>query len=120
MRTAVTVVALILYVLSFNFYLYELTHILTHRKATLLYNSITLSMLLFFILDLKLGFVSHLHEQLNLLCFLSVIANILLIICTHLFLIREPLALFFIFNGSIFATTLMVAISMYRHGFFKN
>ena len=120
-RVFITVAILCAYLIAFNFYLYELTHhLLSHRRVSLLYNAITLCMLLFYFLDLKNGIVSYFHEQFNNICFLSAIVNFIIIILTHLTILEKPLPVFISFNGGMLIAALMVAISGARHGSFDN
>lgn len=119
-RTLLTIIALILYVVAFNYYLYELIRTdFSHRSKVLLYNYSTLSMLVFFVLDLKAGFESSIHEDFNFVCILSVIINFITIILTHLTIISNPLPTFLSFNIGILIATLMILISGARHGYFK-
>jgi hypothetical protein len=120
-RVFITITVLCVYVIGFNFYLYELTHhFWSHRQKTLLYNTLTLSMLLFYFLDLKTGIVSYFHEQFNNVCYLSVIINFIIIILTHLTILEQPLFIFISFNSGMFIATLMLAIAGARHGTFNN
>jgi hypothetical protein len=117
-RITLTIIALALYVGLFNLYLYRLlTNELSHRRISLMYDYITLGMIIFSFLDLKLGVYKGLHEQFNLLCFLSVIFNFVIIILTQHTILTNPLPTFVSFNGGIFIATIMIGISYIRHGF---
>lgn len=121
MRTIITAFVLLIYVILFNLYLYELTlGTLSYRRTKLLYYYITLGMLLFFLIDNKIGIRSFLHEQFNILCIISVIFNyIIAILCYHKIL-YNPMTVFVSFNGGILIATIMVLISGGRHGIFKD
>lgn len=117
-RTYITISAIIIYVLLFNLYLYELTKI-PIKNSKLFYNYLTLGMLLFALLDLKAGFVGFMHTQLNLICFSCLIINYIIIILTHHVVLKNTDPLFYVFNGSVFATTLMIGSSIYRHDYYE-
>lgn len=118
LRIAITIGVLFLYDIAFNFYIYELLRV-PHRNAALLYNYITLGMLVFCVTDWKLGFVNAFHSQFNFVCFLSLIVNYVLIILTHHQFLTSPVYMFLAFNSGVFAVTMMVFVSGIRHKFFK-
>lgn len=120
MRTLLTLIVLILYVGLFNLYIYELPRpYMSLKECKLLYNYLTVSMLIFFVADLKYGFDNWLHAQLNFICILSVIINFILIILTHHVILKTPVEMFFVFNGSIFATTAMILICSTKYGYHR-
>lgn len=118
-RIYITIIAIILYVGLFNFYIYELTRI-PYRNAVLFYNYLTLSTVVYFLLDWKSGFINKWHEQLNLICILCVIVNYIIIILTHHVILTKPIPMFFAFNGGIFAVTILILINGVKHGYFKD
>lgn len=124
MRVIICILALCLYVLAFNFYLWELTHqdILTYRGSKLCYSYITAGMILFTGLNRYIGINYHFHNQLNQICFLSILTNFALIILTlhGLFIHAHPFVIFYTFNGSVFAVTVIVSICSNRHGFLQS
>lgn len=106
------------YVGLFNFYIYELTRTwFTPEGKRLFYNYLTMGMVGFTFADIKAGFVSYLHEQFNNICILSVVINFILIILTHHTILQNPIPMFFAFNGSVFAVTVMIGFSIIRHGY---
>lgn len=118
-RIFITVSLWLTYLLLFNFYIYQLTHGLSIRRSSLLYNYITLGSLIFCFIDRDF-IVSGMHRQFNTLYLLSLIANFILIILTHHVILTNPEEMFYTFNGLIFAVTTMIVISSYRHGHFKD
>lgn len=80
-----------------------------------LYTLLTMGMVSFYLLDKKAGFINILHKQFNYICLFSVYCNWLLILMIHQLIIKSP-NYFYIFNGLIFANTLIVFICMKRHG----
>jgi len=118
LRIYITVIAIVLYALLFNFYIYELTRV-QYRTAVLIYNYLTLSAVVFFLLDWKSGFVSKWHEQLNLICILCIIVNYLIIILTHHVILEKPIQMFYAFNGGIFAVSILILINGIKHGYFR-
>lgn len=119
LRIAITIIALILYVGLFNLYLYELTRI-NIGTSKIFYNVITLFAVGFFLLDIKAGFVNHIHQQFNLLLILCVLINYILIICTHAEWINDTDGLFYSFNISVFAITLTIFICEVRYKTFRD
>lgn len=118
-RIAITIIALILYVGLFNLYLYDLTRI-NIGTSKVFYNMITLFAVGFFVLDLKAGFVNHVHQQFNLLLILCVIVNYIIIICTHTGWILDTDNLFYSFNISVFTITLTIFICEMRYKTFRD
>src|SRR5438046_2933976 len=104
-RIAIAVVALILYVGLFNLYIYGL-HSFDIKHSKLFYNYLTFGAILFFLADLKCGFVNDYHKQFNLILILSILLNYVLIICIHQEIINGVYPLFYIFNLSVFFITL--------------
>jgi hypothetical protein len=118
-RIVITVIALILYVGLFNVYLYDLTRI-NIATSKIFYNLITLFGVGFFALDIKAGFVNHIHKQFNLLLILCVLINYVIIICTHAEWITDTDNLFYSFNVSVFAITLTIFICEMKYKTFRD
>lgn len=76
-------------------------------------------MIVFFTADIKAGFVSNYHKQFNFLCILSVIINYILIILIHLTIIKSAAPMLLLFNGLVFAVTIMIGTNMRKYGYFK-
>ena len=115
-RTIITIAVLCIYLAGFNFYLYELTRI-AYPTPTLIYNYLTLGMLLFAFLDIKAGLFPGLHEQFNSICFLSLIVNYTFIILTHHELIKQPKYMFYTFNGMELVVTIALLVNLKKYGF---
>jgi|GEM_PF-2977984 len=115
-RVYITIGVLITYVALFNLYMYELDFI-PIKNSKLFYNYITFGMLLFALLDLKCGFVSFMHKQFNLICFICLLINYVIIILTHHTILRDCDPIFYSFNGAVMAVTIMIGSSIYRHGY---
>lgn len=90
------------------------------QSLRLFYNGITLGMVLFFFIDLKIGFESWWHEQFNTICILTVMINYILIILIHAKVLDDSFKEVIIFNGSVFVTSIMILISGGRHNVFKS
>lgn len=121
MRAAISFAALLLYVILFNFYIYELTNtFLSYRREKLLYDYTTSGMVIYFLIDLKTGFENDLHEQANLICILAVIMNFLFIILTLHDVLADPVKMFLTFNGSIIVTTTMILFFGIKYEYFKD
>ena len=117
-RLTITIIALILYVGLFNLYIYGL-HRFDIKCSKLFYNYLTLGAILFFLIDLKCGFVNDYHKQFNLILILSVLLNYVLIICVHQQVINGVYPLFYIFNFSVFFITLTIFFCELRYKTFK-
>lgn len=116
-RIYITVGVLLIYSLLFNGYIFELTHqtVLTAGGVRILYTSLTMGMVSFFLMDRFAGYVNYLHKQFSYLCMASVYSNWVLIIMIHLSIIQGTIC-FYLFNGLIFANTLIIFTCMRRHG----
>ena len=121
MRVILCIVVLCLYVLAFNFYLWELTHqdILTFRETKLFYNYMTAGMILFCFADIKGGIVYDMHRQLNEICILTVLAHFTILILINHLIITKPLPILFIFNGLVFVVTVLITLAAVKHDFIK-
>ncbi len=118
LRIIITISVLFLYGIAFNFYIFELLNI-SYRHAALFYNYITFGMLLFCVLDWKMGFVSEFHSQFNLVGFLCLMVNYMLIILTHHKILTSPIPMFLVFNSGIFLVTMMVFVTGMKHKIFE-
>lgn len=112
-RLLISLLAILIYLCIFRFYLHEL-HISWHW-ANIIYNILTASALLFYHYN-KCD--TSIIDQLNDVLFWTIISNFILIILLRFDVISE-LDMFHIFNGSIFAVTMMIGISFFRHGYFS-
>lgn len=119
MRAVLTLFIVLLYCTLFSYYLIEMNDITIPMKGIkLLYNFITLGMVMYFFIDFKLGFTSYLHQQFNTVCICCVMINFIFIILTHAEILTNPIKMLWCFNGSVFATTAIVLISGLKHGTF--
>jgi|SRR5579863_937401 len=120
-RLIITLAALTVYTFSFNFYIYVLTHPFWDEHYTkLFYNYLTLSMLVFYLIDKYKGVVNAIHGQLNLMCILSVCINYIIIILNRHGLLSDAVKITMTFNGAIFVTTVMVMWFGLRDGYLQN
>lgn len=119
MRVIICIIVLCLYVLAFNFHLWELIHedLLTFRQNKLFYYYTTGGMIAFTFADIKLGIIYYLHEQLNTICILTVLTNFIIIILINHLIITKSLFILSTFNLLIFVITVIITISAKRHGF---
>lgn len=118
-RIAVTIIALIVYVGLFNLYIYDL-HRIDIKHSKLFYNYLTAGALAFALSDLKAGFVNGYHRQFNLLIFLSILVNYILIILVHSEVIGGVYPLFYCFNVPVFAITLTIFICELKYKTFRD
>lgn len=118
-RVAIIIIALILYVGLFNLYIYDL-HRIDIKHSKLFYNYLTFSAISFFLIDLKAGFVNEYHKQFNLLLILCVLINYILIICVHQEIIQGTYPMFYCFDFSVFAITLVIFICEMRYKTFRD
>jgi len=120
LRIAITIIVVCLYVGLFNIYIYEVTHIDAHYYK-LFYDYLTIGALLFFLIDLKCGFVNYHHKQFNLLLILCVITNNILRLLTHLGYLQDdkPQPIYYAFNISVFFITLTIFFCEIRYKTFK-
>lgn len=111
---------LIGYTLLFNLYLFELFYgswNVVHTKA--FFYLITIITKLYLIINRKVKKRTELSGHLDDIIEYTVIINFM-IICLSLYdLFFVPLLYFFIYNGSVLVTTLIVLIIGTRHGAFK-
>lgn len=119
-RTFITIVALCLYVILFNVYIYEITKI-SHRYSALFYNYLTLAMIVFFVLDSKGRRISKIHSQVNAMCFMTVVFNFTIILLTHHIILEwaQPIPIFIIFNSGILLICLIVLFLWSKRGYFR-
>lgn len=121
MRAIITAIVLSLYVLSFNGYMYGFFYMdIDKFWIKLFYYWLLTIITLFLIIDELLQYKSFLHKQFNIITKISVLINIILITFTYQLPIAvEPAKAFFLFNGSVFASTMIILISGGRHGVFN-
>lgn len=120
LRITVTIIVLCLYVGLFNVYIHEYTRIDEHYSK-LFYDHLTIAALLFFLIDLKCGFVNYYHKQFNLLLILCVIMNNILRLLTHLGYLEDhkPQQMYYAFDFSVFVITLTIFFCELRYKTFK-
>lgn len=120
-RVAITIIVLILYVGLFNLYIYDLTRV-DIKTSKLFYNYLTFGGLLFFLLDIKAGFVNEYHKQFNLLLVLCILINYIIIILVHSEVLssKNTWPIFYSFDLSVFAITLTIFICEIRYKTFND
>lgn len=121
-RAFLTSLLIVVYLGVFNLYIYLLSNgLLGQSERRLMYLYITGGMTLLCLIDLKTITKNDHHIKFNDIAWLSLFANFILnIINHHGFFNNEGASKFLIFNGLIFANTIIVLICLKRHGFFKN
>lgn len=121
-RAAISGLLVLIYVIVFNLYIYLLANgFLKVIEARLFYYYLTGAMTLLSWADLKTITKNEYHIQFNTIAFLSLFANFILnILNYHSVFLADAPNMFMIFNGLIFANTIIVLICMKRHGFFKD
>lgn len=118
-RTVLTILAICVYTLLFNLYIYELFHTDWDEHYTkLLWCYLTLGMLLFYVWDKSDKFSGFFHEQFNKVCIWLVIANTA-IITLHKHGIDGEAKLTWTFNLSVFITTAVFLFCGIRNRTFK-
>lgn len=119
-RAYISFFALIGYTLLFNVYLCELFYgswNVVHTKA--FFYLITIFTKLYLIINRKLKRRTELSAHLDDIIEYTVIINFMIIMLSLYDLIFIPLLYFFIYNGSVLVTTIIVLIIGTRHGAFK-
>lgn len=120
MRSVRCIIFLLLYVALFNLYIYELPReYMATENCKILYNAITVGMVVFCRIDAAKGYESAWHKELNLICFLAVVFNYLIIILCYMKFIKDSFTTLALSNGSVFVVSLMVLISGKRHNEFN-
>lgn len=120
-RIALTAGMLVFYTLGINVYLYELFKVDFHHEYVLItYHILSLIMFLFIIFDIKAAFVNNWHKQLNWACILTVATNSLMIIFTHLTVLKNPIPLFYFFNGTVCFITGILMYCGWKYKTFKD
>ncbi len=113
-KILLTLLSIIIYVSVFKFYLYEL--FISWHNAKLIYNYLTLTMLIF--QHYNKTDEADISTSLNDVLFWSIISNYVLVILLTHGIITE-LFMFHLFNGSILAVTLMILYCFFKHGYFS-
>lgn len=119
-RAYISFFILIWYTLLFNVYLYELfygTWNIVYTKA--FFYLITILTKGYLIINRKVKRRTELSEHLDDIIEYTVCINFTIIMLSLYNLIFVPLLYFFIYNGSVLVTTLIVLIIGTRHGAFK-
>lgn len=120
MRVALSILAVVIYVLAFNACLYY-HGIIPTRYYKITYNLITLFGIATYAIDKHFGIISYLQREFNRILLVCIIMNYLLILATLLLVVSDTnfKDKFYVFNGAIFAVSLMIFISGFKHGLFK-
>lgn len=119
MRAAIVFIALILYLVSFNLYLYNLVNpnILPENIKTW-YSLMTGGILLFFAIDGWNGYVSQWHDVSAKILLITVLTNFLIIVCVHKGILVDAWWQMITFNLTWLIINTMVLISCIRNGVF--
>lgn len=119
MRVLIALTALFIYGVSMNLYIFYIGMMPT-RYSKLWYNYTTLFAILFIFIEQHFGVINFVHKQINLILKSAFVINILLFIAVNNLWINDESCTdkLLLFNGAIFATSLLIIISALRHGFF--
>jgi len=118
-RVYITIIAIISFVMLFNFYLWvvkDSCYSFSFKK--LLCNYTISGMLVFYYLN-KYSECEITHEF-NKIGFYTVLSNFLILLLYYHGFVIDAVNRMLIFNGLIFAVTISIFISMIRNGYFKN
>lgn len=109
LRIGITIIALILYVGSFNLYIFMFLQ-WTAFFDKLFYTCITSGAVAFAVIDWKAGFVNSYHKDFNLLLFLCILTNYLFILLKmfEVFNPAHPQPMFYAFNATVLITTITI------------
>jgi hypothetical protein len=119
-RIYISIFVLICYSTGFNFYLWELFYGSWYSvNAKGFYYLLTILTLIWLNIDKKLTNSSHLNKDFHSITEYAVIINFIIIMLTLYNIINIPLLYFFIYNGSVLVTTLIVLVIGTKHGIFK-
>lgn len=119
MRMLICIFVLVIYLASFNTYIFCLdSGQFGIRFLKLWYNYTTFGLLAFAIIDEIIGCYGY-HKSLNRICKFSLLLNYILIILTHHDILLNPVTKFMLYNGSVLVITLMILLSAAQHDYFK-
>lgn len=120
-RLYINLFVLVAYTAGYNFYLWELyfgNWYVINAKG--FYYLVTIITLLSGVIDRnKAQNTTEASRQVGFITELAVIINFIFIVITLYDIIFTPLLYFFIYNGSVLVTTIIVTIASTRHGNFK-
>lgn len=115
LRVGITIVVIVIYLALFNFYLYQLIDplipLITNR---LLYNYMSVGMLLFLVFDWKAGFQNYTHKQLNYGGFWVVIIHYGMVIANY-HGVYDPLTLFIAFDTGVILAGIILVFCTWKH-----
>lgn len=121
MRSIGCILVLLLYAALFDLYIYELTRpYLAVEYCKAMYCILNAVMIFFCLIDSRTGFESWWHSQFNMICFLALGINWVIMALGYTGVISGVFCTLLISNGSIFVVTLMILFSSIRHGEFNN
>lgn len=121
MRAAIVLVAVCLYLISFNLYLWNLPNPDIYKSYKLLwYSYMTGGILLFYTIDGWWGYKCPEHEISAKFLLITVITNFALIAAVHHGFIINPFLQIGFFNAVWLIITVMVLYSCWKNGVFKN
>jgi len=109
---------LLAFLISYNLYLYKMATVICDPRIMKLWNYYSLGGLLLVIFFIRA--ITHIEKQLLLVSKMCILITITIILLTNHAILQNPYMLLWIFNGSIFANTIIILICMKRHGFFKD
>jgi hypothetical protein len=120
MRLALSIAALIIYLVSFNLYMVNITNPLLLMETKKLWYCYTTGLILtFYTIDGWHGYKSFLHEAVSKLTMITVIVNFMTIALTHHGIIQKPILVIVTYNLIWLIISLMILVSSWRNGLLK-
>lgn len=106
--------ALLAFLISYNLYLYKMAAVVCDMRIMKLWNYYSMAGLLCVIFFIRA--LTRLEKALMTISKICILTTILIILLTNHAIITNPYHLLIVFNGLIFANTLIILICMKRHG----
>jgi len=120
MRLALSILALIVYLVSFNCYVWNLTNPYYLPEFKKLWYSYTTALILtYYVIDSWRGYATFMRELIGRFTIICVICNFLLIILTHHGILNHPIIQITAYNCFWILICTLVFISSWRNGLFK-
>lgn len=120
-RTIGAFIALLLHTSMFDIYLYEL--LWGNMNISIvkgIYYFITAIFLLYITINDIAGYTSEAHLEISHVSKFSIIINFMFFALTLFNILQKPILYLFLFNGGIFAVSMIILLSGVKHGIFKN
>lgn len=118
---ALNFIVLTMYGAATNLYLYELFWGIWEKRFAKGFFYLSTSMfLLYLVVGEVKKYTSNLDYQSNIICKLTIAANLMIFAFTQFDLIPKPIMYLFLLNGSIFAVSIIILLSGIKHDIFKD